>query len=128
MTIESKKSIVLRIWKEIWRDGNFENIHELVDDDYMLHAYVEDLEYGSGAEGLKRLISTWQTNFPDSHMTIEELIAEGDKVVTRYTAQITPSAATKGIWIDRIQNNKVVESWVDWDRLGLFRQLGVIPG
>jgi predicted ester cyclase len=60
-------------------------------------------------------------------VTLEELIAEDDKVVNRYTAQITPSAATKGIWIDRIQNNKVVESWVDWDRLGLFRQLGIIP-
>jgi hypothetical protein len=62
-----------------------------------------------------------------SDVTIEELIAEDDKVVTRYMAQITLSAATKGIWIDWIQNNKVVESWVDWDRLGLFRQLGIIP-
>jgi len=59
-------------------------------------------------------------------LTIEDLIAEGNKVVTRYTMRV-PAAMTTGIWIDRIQDNRVVESWVDWDRLGFFRQLGLIP-
>jgi len=45
-------------------------------------------------------------------LTIEDLIAEGNKVVTRYTMRV-PAAMTTGIWIDRIQDNRVVESWVD---------------
>jgi Predicted ester cyclase len=124
---EFNKLIVRRIWEEVWQAGNLAVIDELVDSNHLLHAYFEDLEYGSGAEGFKRLVSANRAWFPDGKLTIEDLIAEGDKVVTRYTAQMTPSAATKGIWIDQIRDNKVVESWVDWDRLGLFRQLGLIP-
>lgn len=127
MSEEFNKSIVRRVWKEVWQEGNLIAIAELFDTNHVLHAYPEDLAFGSGAEGFKRLVSSNRAWFPDAQLTVEDLIAEGDKVVTRYTAQMTPSAATTGIWIDRIQDNKVVESWVDWDRLGLFRQLGLIP-
>ena len=128
MSEETNKSMVRRIWEEAWNAGNLATIDELVDANHILHAYPEDLAYGPGAEGLKRLISTWRTNFPESRGIIETLIAEDDKVVTHYTAQVTPTVVTTGIWIDRIQDDKVVESWVDWDRLGFFQQLGVIPG
>jgi len=100
---------------------------ELVDANHVLHAYPEDLAYGSGAEGLKRLIAVNRPNLPEAHLTINDLIAEGDKMVTRYTVRTASSAMTTGIWIDRIQANRVVESWVNWDRLGFFRQLGLIP-
>jgi predicted ester cyclase len=126
MTEEFNKSIVKRIWKDVWQEGNLAVIDELVDIDHILHAYPEDLDYGSGAEGFKQLVSTNRANLPDGQLTIEDLIAEGDKVVTRYTMRV-PTAMTTGIWIDRIQDNRVVESWVDWDRLGFFRQLGIIP-
>ena len=127
MSEETNKSIVRRIWEEAWNTGDLATIDELVDADHILHAYPEDLAYGEGAEGLKRLISTWRTNFPESHGIIESLIAEDDKVVTHYTAQVTPVVVTTGIWIDRIRESKVVESWVDWDRVGFFQQLGLIP-
>ena len=127
MSEELNKSIVRRIWKDIWQEGNLAVVDELIDIDHVLHAYPEDLAYGSGAEGFKQLVSANRAWFPEGTLTIEDLIAEDDKVVTRYTAQMTPSAATTGIWIDRIRDNRVVESWVDWDRLGLFRQLGIIP-
>jgi predicted SnoaL-like aldol condensation-catalyzing enzyme len=127
MSEEINKSIVRRIWEEAWNEGNLATIDELVAADYVLHAYPEDLGFGSGAEGLKRLISTWRTNFPESRGIIKALIAEDDKVVTHYTAQVTSAAMTTGIWIDRVLDNKVMESWVDWDRLGLFQQLGIIP-
>lgn len=124
---ETNKSIAQRIWKEAWQENNFATIDELVATDYVLHAYPEDLAFGRGAEGLKQLITSWRANFPESQMTIEALIAEGDRVVTRYTARPTPSTVTTAIWIDHIVDGKVVESWVDWDRLGLFQQLGIIP-
>ena len=109
MTEEFNKSIVKRIWKDVWQEGNLAVIDELVDANHILHAYPEDLAYGSGAEGFKRLVSTNRANLPDVQLTIEDLIAEGDKVVTRYTVHGL-AAMTTGIWIDRIQNNRVVES------------------
>jgi predicted ester cyclase len=127
VSIELNKSIVRRIWEEAWQAGHLEIIDELVDGNHVLHAYAEDLAFGTGTDGFKRLISSNRGWFPDAQLTIEDLIAEGDKVVTRYTARMTPSAVATGIWIDRLEANKVVESWVDWDRLGLFRQLGLIP-
>jgi predicted ester cyclase len=127
MSEEFNKSIVRRIWKEAWQEGNLAVIDELVGTNHVLHAYPEDLAYGSGAEGLKRLIAVNRANLPDADLTINDLLAEGDKVVTRYTVRTALSAMTTGIWIDRIQANRVVESWVDWDRLGFFRQLGLIP-
>ena len=126
MSEENNKTIVHRIWEEVWQEGNLATIDELIDPNHVLHAYPEDLDYGSGAEGFKKLVSTNRANLPDGQLTIENLIAEDDKVVTRYTLRM-PTAMTTGIWIDRIQDKKVVESWVDWDRLGFFRQLGIIP-
>jgi len=127
MPEEFNKSMVRRIWEEAWQKGNLATIDELVAATHVLHAYPEDLAYGSGAEGLKQLIAVNRKNLPGADLTIEDLIAEGDKVVTRYTVRMPPSAVTTGIWIDRIHGNQVVESWVDWDRLGFFRQLGLIP-
>ena len=126
MSEELNKAIVRRIWKEVWQEGNLAMINELIDTNYILHAYPEDLAYGSGVEGFGKLVSTNRANLPDGQLTIDDLIAEGDKVVTRYTMRV-PAATATGIWIDRIEGDKVVESWVDWDRLGFFRQLGLIP-
>jgi len=126
MSEENNKTIVRRIWEEGWQEGKLATIDALIDLDHVLHAYPEDLDYGTGVEGFKRLVSTSRANWSDGQLTIDDLIAEDDKVVTRYTLRM-PTAMTTGIWIDRIQDNKVVESWVDWDRLGFFRQLGIIP-
>ena len=126
MSEEINKTIVRRIWEEVWLAGNLATVDELIDPNHILHAYPEDIAFGSGADGFKKLVSTNRANLPDGQLTIEALIAEDDKVVTRYTMRV-PTATTTGIWIDRIQDNKVVESWVDWDRLGFFRQLGIIP-
>jgi predicted ester cyclase len=126
MSEENNKTIVRRIWEEVWQEGNLATIDELIDPNHVLHAYPEDLDYGSGVEGFKRLVSTNRANLPDGQLTIEDLIAEDDRVVTRYTMRM-PTAMTTGIWIDRVLDNKVIESWVDWDRLGLFQQLGIIP-
>lgn len=127
MSEEHNKSMVRRLWEEAWQQGNFTAVDELVDVNHVLHAYPEDLAFGAGAEGLKRLIDVNRTNLPGAELTIEDLIAEEDKVVTRYSVRLPQGATTTGIWIDRIESSRVIESWVDWDRLGFFRQLGLIP-
>ena len=80
-----------------------------------------------------------RTSFPDFHVTSEDIIAEGDKVVSRWTASgthkgelfgIPPTgkkATWKGISIYRFADGKIVEAWGDADFLGLLQQLGVMP-
>jgi steroid delta-isomerase-like uncharacterized protein len=77
--------------------------------------------------------------FPDLKLMVEDQIAEGDKVVTRWSATgthqgellgIPPTGkqtTATGITIDRIQGGKIVETWTHWDNLGLLQQLGVVP-
>ena len=79
------------------------------------------------------------TAFPDLHLTIEDLIAEGDKVVWRLNSKGThkgpfmgipatgKTASITGIVIFRLENSRIMEGWVNIDTLGLLQQLGVIP-
>ena len=78
--------------------------------------------------------------FPDLRMTVEAMFADGDCVITRWTAvgantgEIPGMPATgkqstvTGVTIDRIEDGKIVESWTNWDTLGMLQQLGIAPG
>jgi predicted ester cyclase len=88
---------------------------------------------------MKQLMPAWYTAFPDGHAALEDLIAEGDKVVWRYTFRGThqgefmgvPATGKvvtyTGIIISRIAGGKFVEDWESFDALGLMQQLGAIP-
>ena len=92
-----------------------------------------------GREGLKKVIAMYREAFPDLEFTIEDQIAEGERVVTRWTARGTHTGDLWGIpgtgkevtvtgtSIDRIKDDRIVESWSNWDALGLMQQLGVVP-
>ena len=93
----------------------------------------------SGPEGSKMLITAYRNAFPDLHFTIDEQVAEGNTVVTRWTAHgahngefagIPPtgkSATVVGIGVDCVEKGKIVESWGLFDQFGMLQQLGVIP-
>lgn len=93
----------------------------------------------SGPEGMKQLFGMYKSAFPDGRQTIEDQIAEGDKVVSRWSATgthqgelmgIPPSgnrAEITGITIDRFAEGKIVESWSNYDLLGLMQQIGAVP-
>ena len=92
-----------------------------------------------GPQGTRELIEGYRTAFPDIKITVEEQIAEGDLVATRWTAKgthkgelmgIAPTgkeSTVTGVTIDKIKDGKIVESWNNWDTLGMMQQLGVIP-
>src|SRR5205823_14624824 len=92
-----------------------------------------------GIEGSKQFIAMYLTAFPDVHFTVEDIIAEGDKVVTRLTVRGTQQGAfmgipatgkqttSTGIDINRIVDGKSVEHWLEMDTLGLLQQLGAVP-
>jgi len=140
MSTEENKAIVRRWLEGCYNKGNLAVADELIATNYVNH----NAPHGqtSGLEGEKQYITMIHSAFPDFHFTIEDQIAEGDKVVTRCTVGGTykgglediPSTAAIGkqvtvteILIHRIAGGKVVEGWIEFDQLGLWQQLGVIP-
>ena len=96
-------------------------------------------------EARKQGPTRWRTSIPDFHVTLDDIFAEGDKVVVRWTVRgthqgnielgsmgITVPPTGKqisfvGMDIFHFRGGKIVEAWRNWDRLGLFQQLGVVP-
>jgi predicted ester cyclase len=129
MSTEENKAVVRRGIEEVWNQKNVAIVDEIAAPDYVSHNPAMTTH---GLEQYKQLVMMYFTAFPDIHLTIEDEIAEGDKVVTRVTAfmGIPPTgkqAVVTGIVIDRFANGKTVEAWNNLDDLGLLQQLGVIP-
>jgi len=138
MLTEDNKTLARRVFEEVLNQGNLAVVDELFDANYV--GYDPGVPAPiHGKEGYKQYVRMYSTAFPDSHYTIEDMIAEGDKVVTRWTATgthqgtlmgIPPTgkqATATGIVIGRLANGKFVESWLNFDALGMLQQLGVIP-
>ena len=92
-----------------------------------------------GIEGARQFAATFREAFPDLQNTIEDMVAEGDKVVMRFRGNGTHEGETEafgpptgkrmeitGITIKRLADGKIVEAWTNFDALGMMRQLGVI--
>lgn len=135
---DANKSLSRRVIDEIFNEGKLEVADEIVAADSISHDPALP-EPASGPEGLKQVVTGYRAAFPDLSVTIDDQIAEGDRVVTRWTARGTHEgdlwsiAATgkqgtvTGITIDRYKGGKIVEVWTNWDTLGLMQQLGVVP-
>ena len=135
MSAEDNKAITLRINEEAWTGGNLDLIDEVVADDY-LHTVVGAPEPIRGREGFRELVTMYRSAFPDFRITTEEQIADGDVVVTRWTASGThqgelmgmpatgKQASAAGVTIDRFANGKLVSGWAIFDQLGFLQQLG----
>jgi steroid delta-isomerase-like uncharacterized protein len=136
MSTEDNKALVRHFTEEIWNRGHVALLDELVDPHFVSHDPHVPVQ---GPEQFKQFVLMYRSAFPDASFSIEEEIAEGDQVVTRYTTQethrgmflgISPTGkhvTVTGITIDRFANGKLVESWNSFDTLGLLQQLGVIP-
>ena len=137
MSTESNKTIV-RTWVDAaWNHGDFSSASELYPPTYVLH--FGSMPDTQGAEGLVGFIGVYRNAMPDLHMHIEDMLAEGDKVVWRITSTGTQTGEFLGIppsgraakvtatITSRFENGKWVEDWVNNDDLGLFQQIGVIP-
>jgi steroid delta-isomerase-like uncharacterized protein len=136
---EQNKALVRRAFEEGFNQGKVAVFDELTASNATFHdPNVPGGKY-TGPEGLKQVDQIYRIAFPDARYTINDQIAEGDKVVTRWTAtgthkgQLMGIAPTNkrvtvtGISIGRYQDGKVVEWWSSYDMLGLLQQLGVVP-
>lgn len=123
---------------EAFNAGDWDTITGLVSDEYVSHDPAQPEEV-RGPEALRAQLEQYRVAFPDLTFTIEQQLAEGEYVVTRWRATGThrgelfgiPATSRQGnvtgVSIDRIQNGRFVETYGNWDTLGLLQQLGVIP-
>ncbi len=136
---DQNKALSRRAIDEVWNQGKLEAIAELFAQNAVFTDPSAPGGKFTGPEGMKQFVQVYQGAFPDLRLTINDQIAEGDKVVTRWTATGTQTGAlmaiaptgkhgtVTGINIERYQGGQVVESWSSYDMLGLLQQLGVVP-
>jgi predicted ester cyclase len=130
-----------RLLEQSFNTGNFELIDQLVAPEALTHdpALPPEMRDLRGPDGLKRTVTMYRAAFPDVRMTVDDVIASGDKVALRWHSEgthrgelagLAPTGvhgSVSGISIDRWQNGRVVEAWAEWDNMGLARQLGAAP-
>jgi steroid delta-isomerase-like uncharacterized protein len=135
---EGNKNLVRRLFEEVWNKGNLQVTDDLLTPNYAHHdSSTPDL--GRGPEGEKKRATLYRTAFPDLQLTVEDIIAEGETVVARWSCRgthkgdlngIAPTGKRvniTGISIARFTNGKMSEGFVNWDALSLMQQLGVVP-
>ena len=137
MPIADNKKVIGRFVEEVMNQGRLERINDLVTSDFVeLDPFPGQQP---GREGLKAVVALFRAAFPDIHWVIEEMIAEEDRVASRFTWSGTHrgefmgvpptghSVVVKGMVIDRLAGGKMVESRILLDAMALMRQLGAIP-
>jgi steroid delta-isomerase-like uncharacterized protein len=135
--LEANKALSRRIVEEAWNQHQPQAIETYYAAEYVNHQPVGGMT--PDREGLKQWLTACIAGLPDLHLAIEEQVAEGDKVVTRWVAQgthqgvfmgVAPSGrqvTVSGITIARVAGSQVVEEWANSDELGMLQQLGLIP-
>jgi predicted ester cyclase len=132
---EENKALALRSWEAV---DNPDLVDEVYASDVVWHE--PDGEEIPGTEEAKQFISLYKTAFPDMTITVEDVVAEGDKVVTRVSTRGTHQGETEEfgpptgrqiegdiVTISRIEGGKIVEDWDSYDNLSLLQQLGLAP-
>ena len=133
--IEQNKNTARRWSEELWGRGNLAVADEIIAKDYVRHDPGDPFP-AQGPDDVKRIVAMLRSMFPDFHIEVEAIIAEGDFVVSRYTSTATDTVGymglpatgkairTQAIQIFRFADGKIVESWAARDDLGTLKQLG----
>ena len=141
MSTENSKAITRRFYEEVFDRGNLAYVDEVLDPNCVDHDKFNPM---GNLEGFKQAVASLKEAFPDSKMVVEDLITEGDKVVTRVTMHGTntgplsmgpdntipatgKSLTVTGIDIMQFAGDKIVEHWGEFDMMGMMQQLGIIP-
>lgn len=137
MAGQDAKAIARRTFEEIWNREDPEAVEDLFAADFVSH--TSEAGFPPDREGFKQWVAAVVDAFPDVRFAVEQVIAEGDWVVVRWTASGTHQkdfmgvpatnrrAQVDGLGMSRIEEGKIKESWTRWDALGLLQQLGAIP-
>ena len=144
MSTDTNKALVRRYYEEVLNKRDPSLVEELFAPNYVYHISDAPPKLPTGLEGFKQFVTEFLSGYTNLHFTIEDQIAEGDKVVTRMTGHSdnpgplkgakpsSPEVAARadtipGISIERIADNKIVESWGVFDTSAMYELTGAIP-
>jgi steroid delta-isomerase-like uncharacterized protein len=138
VSTEENKALARRWFEDLFNAGNLEVAEEIVAPDHVNHdPTLPDIP--PGPEGQKQIVNLYRGAFTNAHISVEDQLAEGDRVVTRWTGSgthqgelmgVAPTGnqvTITGITINRVSGGKIVESWTNYDALGMMQQIGAIP-
>jgi steroid delta-isomerase-like uncharacterized protein len=135
---QANKDLVMRMEEELFNNRNLAALDQFLSKRYVLRTAAEGAP--NDRQAVRDAIAGYLEGFPDLHISVDELVAEGDRVVGRFTFTgthrgdlfgIPPSGrriSVRQIAIYRIEDGKVVEEWEISDQLGLMQQVGAMPG
>ena len=131
---EENKDLARRSWEIV---ENLDAIEEIYAPDMVWHEPDQEIR---GYEEARQFVTLYKTVSPDLNVTVEDVIAEGDKAVTRWTLRGTHQGETeefgaptgrqfeiKGLTMHRIEGGKIVEEWEGYDNLSVLKKLGLAP-
>lgn len=136
MTAQENKARFRRDFEAMFNEGDLAVVDELYDPNFVGHAPPQPIR---GREGLMQMVTMFRKAFPDLQLTVEDQVAEGDRVASRWTARgthrgefmgVPPTGrqgTITGITINRWVGARVVEGWTNLDLLGVLQQLGALP-
>ena len=137
MSAEENKAIMRRYFS-VFEQGNIDLLDELLAPDYVNHTPATP-DLPTGPEGVKGVVSMFRSGMPDLKVVIEDMIAEGDKVATRYTLEgthegelfgVPPTGqrlSIKSFTVERVSDGKIRDHWRVSDNLDMMQQLGIFP-
>ena len=141
MSAEENKANARRLYEEVWNKGNVAALNELMSPGVVAHQLPRPVP--SGISGFKLYVKAYRVVFPDAHFTIDDVIAEGDKVAVRWTTTGTykgrlpflpalhptgKKVTLRGLTFLRYSAaGKIAECWANTDPVGLMQQVGTIP-
>jgi steroid delta-isomerase-like uncharacterized protein len=135
---ERNEEVVRRAIDEVWNGGRTEVIDELVGPGYVRHDPALP-EPATGPRGLEDVVRIYRGAFPDLNLVVEEMHSAGDVVMARWRASgthrgdlmgISPTgkrSEVTGLNLIRFSDGQITDEWIEWDQLGMLRQLGVLP-
>lgn len=136
MSAEPNKRVIKRLFEEVYNAKKLDVLNEVIAADYVDHNPAPGQQ--AGPEGLRQFIQMVGMAFPDNHLVIDDMLAEGDRVAVRWTSYnthtgsefygIPPSGRPvilTGTTIYRLENGQVAELWHNEDAMGMFIQLGI---
>jgi steroid delta-isomerase-like uncharacterized protein len=139
---ERNKTVLNRFWNEVWDQGKLDVVEEIFHENFVDHGLAPGLTK-QGPEGAKEAVMQFRQAMPDLYLRVDDILAEGDKVLTRWTSggtqtgplksargTIPPSGrvgVVQGMTLNRVEDGRIIEAWDNFDILGMLQQLGVIP-
>jgi steroid delta-isomerase-like uncharacterized protein len=128
-----------RRFYDAWTAGDLGVFDEIITPDARDHDTQNPHGGEVGPDVAKQTAELYRAAFPDTRFEVEQQLADGDYVITRWVATGTndgelmgmpatgKTVRITGISIDRFEGDKIAESWANWDTLGMMQQLGVVP-